>query len=131
MQPAAGTQHSWMPLFTWKPIAGARGYFVVVARDQQFTKIVDVAFTNAPVYAPRRSGSPSAMDFNYPELPSWQRAKELLGTIGRLRHVVVTWNVENLATRLRIESWKTRSAGGGIRTKKRSRACAFSGGARR
>jgi predicted dehydrogenase len=74
----------------------------------------DLAGAQAVLDAARRSGRPSIMDFNYPELPSWQRARELLGTIGRLRHVVVTWNVENLATRLRIESWKTRSAGGGI-----------------
>jgi predicted dehydrogenase len=74
----------------------------------------DLAGAQAVLDAARRSGRPSIMDFNYPELPSWQRAKELLETIGRLRHVVVTWNVENLATRLRIESWKTRSAGGGI-----------------
>jgi predicted dehydrogenase len=74
----------------------------------------DLAGAQAVLDAARRSGRPSIMDFNYPELPSWQRARELLGTIGRLRHVVVTWNVENLATRLRIESWKTRGAGGGI-----------------
>jgi hypothetical protein len=31
----------------------ACGYFVVVARDPEFTKVIDVAFTNAPAYAPR------------------------------------------------------------------------------
>ena len=35
------------------------------------------------------------------------------GAVGRLRHVVVTWNVENQATRLRLASWKTRGDGGG------------------
>ncbi len=62
-----------------------------------------------------RSGQPTIIDFNFPELPSWRRAKAMLdgGAIGRLRHVVVTWNVENQATRLRLESWKTRSNGGG------------------
>jgi len=74
----------------------------------------DLAGAQVVLDAARRSGRPSIMDFNYPELPSWQHAKELLGTIGRLRHVVITWNVENLATRLGIESWKTRGAGGGI-----------------
>ncbi len=55
------------------------------------------------------------IDFNFPELPSWRRAKEILagGGIGRLRHVVVTWNVENQATRLRLKSWKTRGDNGG------------------
>jgi predicted dehydrogenase len=61
------------------------------------------------------SGRPTVIDFNFPELPSWQHAKALLddGAIGRLRNVVVTWNFENQATRQRLESWKTRSEGGG------------------
>ena len=62
-----------------------------------------------------KSGRPTVIDFNFPELPSWQHAKALLddGAIGRLRNVVVTWNFENQATRQRLESWKTRSEGGG------------------
>ena len=32
-----------MPLFTWDSEAGACGYFVVVARDEAFTKVIDVA----------------------------------------------------------------------------------------
>ena len=47
-----------MPLFTWKHIAGACGYFVVVARDPSFTTIIDVARTKVPAYAPRRAGTP-------------------------------------------------------------------------
>jgi hypothetical protein len=54
--PAAGSVSPRMPLFTWDRVAGACGYFVVVARDPQFTKIVDVAFTTNPAYSPR-SGS--------------------------------------------------------------------------
>lgn len=52
--PTFGESKSWMPLFTWKPVDGAAGYFVVVARDQQFTKIADLAYTNVPAYSPRR-----------------------------------------------------------------------------
>jgi hypothetical protein len=63
VQPANAAQHPWMPLFTWKPVDGARGYFVVVARDEQFTKIVDLAFTNVPAYAPRRNREP----WTYPD----------------------------------------------------------------
>src|SRR5213080_3329208 len=35
----------------------------------------------------RRSGRPTLIDFNFPELPSWRRAKAILdaGVIGRLR----------------------------------------------
>jgi hypothetical protein len=63
LQPGLAEQRSWMPLFTWKPIDGARGYFVVVARDKDFTKIVDLAFTNVPAYAPRRNRNP----WTYPD----------------------------------------------------------------
>jgi predicted dehydrogenase len=63
----------------------------------------------------RKSGRPIAVDFNFPELPSWRRAKTILesGTIGRLHNAVVAWNFENQATRLRLESWKTRGKDGG------------------
>ncbi|HEY6992816.1 MAG TPA: Gfo/Idh/MocA family oxidoreductase [Xanthobacteraceae bacterium] len=75
----------------------------------------DLAGAEAMLDAARKSAQPTVIDFNFPELPSWRRAKEILdgGGIGRLRHVVVTWNVENAATRLRLKSWKTRGGGGG------------------
>ncbi|HEX8856320.1 MAG TPA: hypothetical protein VF752_12050 [Thermoleophilaceae bacterium] len=43
-----------MPVFRWKPIAGASSYYVVVSKDSSFTNVVDVALTKAPAYAPRR-----------------------------------------------------------------------------
>ena len=63
----------------------------------------------------RSAGVPGMIDFNFPELATWQRAHAILpgGAIGRLRHVVVNWNVENQATRLRLKSWKTRGNNGG------------------
>jgi predicted dehydrogenase len=63
----------------------------------------------------RKSTRPTIIDFNFPELPSWQRTKVILesGTLGRLQNVVVTWNFENAATRLHLRSWKTRGDGGG------------------
>ena len=63
----------------------------------------------------RKSARPTIIDFNFPELPSWQRAKAILdgGAIGRLQNVVVTWNFESRATRLHLDSWKTRGEGGG------------------
>jgi predicted dehydrogenase len=73
----------------------------------------DLAGAQAMLEAARRSAKPTMIDFNFPELPAWRRAKDMLDTVGRLRHVVVTWNVENQATRLRLESWKTRGDGGG------------------
>jgi hypothetical protein len=41
------------PLFTWSAVPGAAGYYVVVARDQCFTDVIDVGFTNVTAYAPR------------------------------------------------------------------------------
>jgi predicted dehydrogenase len=72
----------------------------------------------AMLEAARASARPTAIDFNFPELATWQHAKTLLdgGRIGRLRHVVVTWNTENAATRLRLKNWKTQgeSSGSGL-----------------
>lgn len=61
------------------------------------------------------SERPVAIDFEFSELPSWRRAKELIdsGALGALRHVCVTWQVENYATRMRLNSWKTSGASGG------------------
>jgi hypothetical protein len=52
-----------LPLFTWKPVPGARSYFVVVAKDASFTEIIDLAITQVPAYAPRNGKSP----WTYPD----------------------------------------------------------------
>jgi len=61
------------------------------------------------------SKRPAMVDFEFPELPAWQHAKALIdeGAIGALRHVVVSWQVENYATRMRLKSWKTNGDDGG------------------
>jgi predicted dehydrogenase len=55
------------------------------------------------------------IDFNFCEVLSWRKAKELLqqGAIGNLRHVTVNWQVENYATRMRIKNWKSSADDGG------------------
>src|SRR5262249_49333452 len=75
----------------------------------------DIADARAILESARKSERPTIVDFNFPELPSWQHAKAILddGAIGRLRNVVATWNFANRATRLRLASWKTRDDGGG------------------
>ncbi len=40
------------PLLRWNPVAGARRYFVIIARDSNFTNVIDAAFTAMPAYAP-------------------------------------------------------------------------------
>src|SRR6516164_4618012 len=52
----------------------------------------DLAGARAILESARKgSGRPTIIDFNFPELPSWRRAKAILddGAIGRLRNVVV------------------------------------------
>src|SRR5262252_9690655 len=52
----------------------------------------DLAGGRAMLASARKSGRPTVVDFGFPELPSWRRAKEIIdgGALGRLRHVVVT-----------------------------------------
>ncbi len=78
----------------------------------------DLAGAQAVLDGAHKAGRPGMIDFNFPELATWRRAQAMLagGEIGVLRHVVVTWNVENQATRLRLDSWKTsgENSGGGL-----------------
>ena len=59
LSPVVGTTTGTTPLFTWKPLAGANSYFVVVAKDSQFSNIIDEAFTRVPAYAPRNGLTPT------------------------------------------------------------------------
>ncbi len=58
---------------------------------------------------------PNMIDFIFPEVPAWARAKEMIdaGAVGTPRHIAVTWHVQTYANRHRIRSWKTRTAEGG------------------
>lgn len=55
------------------------------------------------------------INFLFPVLPSWQRARALFraGAIGRMRHFAYTWHVETNASRLSVDSWKRRTEEGG------------------
>jgi hypothetical protein len=48
-EPAQGTITSRTPYFTWDPVPGAASYYVVVARDAEFTEVVDVHFTRVSI----------------------------------------------------------------------------------
>jgi predicted dehydrogenase len=77
----------------------------------------ELAGAQAMARAQAASGCATSIDFNFTGIAAWREAKRRLddGAIGRLRHVVVTWNVENKATQLRLHSWKTgRDQGGGV-----------------
>lgn len=76
---------------------------------------VDLGAASAMVRAAEDSGRATMVDFNFSAIQSWRKAKTLLeqGAIGRLRHLAVNWNVENQATRMRIENWKAHGEDGG------------------
>jgi predicted dehydrogenase len=57
------------------------------------------------------------VDFEFPMLEAWQRAKALLeaGGLGRVRSALVSWQFESYTNRLGLRSWKTRTElGGGV-----------------
>ena len=57
--PARGTMTRLSPLLTWRPLAGKASYFVIVAKDANFSNIVDYAFTQLPAYSPRSFTRPT------------------------------------------------------------------------
>jgi predicted dehydrogenase len=65
--------------------------------------------------AVQKSGKAFAIDFEFPELPAWRKAKEMLegDAIGPLRHLSVAWHIETYATKMRLKSWRTAHAPSG------------------
>src|SRR5439155_15303328 len=53
LEPITGTTSTMTPLFTWNPVAGAQSYYVLVAKDPNFTTVIDYALTRDPAYSPR------------------------------------------------------------------------------
>ena len=63
LTPQTGSTSTSMPLFTWNPISGAGGYFIVVATDQAMTHVIDYAWTEVPAYSPRTSSASSLISY--------------------------------------------------------------------
>jgi hypothetical protein len=59
LAPAAGSNTTRTPLFTWNAISGANSYYVVVAKDANFSNVIDEGFTRIPAYAPRNASLPT------------------------------------------------------------------------
>ena len=78
----------------------------------------DLAGARAMLRQATVSRKATCIDFNFHQIVAWQRAKETLdaGAIGRLRHVVINWQVESRAIQLRMRNWKTIGGddGGGV-----------------
>ena len=85
------------PVFIEKPMAG------------------DLSAARAMLRQARLGRQATAIDFNFHQIISWQRAKAMLdtGAIGALRHVTVHWHVESRALQLRMRNWKTMGDDGG------------------
>jgi predicted dehydrogenase len=76
---------------------------------------LNVGQAQAILDAARQSKIVHAMDFLFPEIAAWQKAKELLqsSAIGRIRHAALSWRVETYAYRQHADNWKTHAATGG------------------
>lgn len=72
-------------------------------------------FVSAAAMLNAADRTPTTIDYNFTEVMAWRKAKAMIdgGEIGRLRHVIVTWNVENESTRRRLKNWKTSGGEGG------------------
>ena len=70
LAPVQGVVKGQTPLFTWKPIAGANRYWVIIARDPSFTTLVDYGFTRDPAYAPRKTFADEKTAYYWAVLPA-------------------------------------------------------------
>jgi hypothetical protein len=70
LSPVEGVVTEQTPLFTWKPIAGANSYWVIVSRDPSFTTLVDYGFTQIPAYAPRITYADEKTSYYWAILPA-------------------------------------------------------------
>lgn len=65
--------------------------------------------------AARESKIAHAVDFIFPELPAWQKTRDLVQSSfpGPIRHVALTWRLETYSYRAATDNWKTSAASGG------------------
>jgi hypothetical protein len=58
--PVNTTETQTPALFTWNAVNNASGYYVIVAKDPNFSNILDYAYVNDTAYAPRAGDNPKA-----------------------------------------------------------------------
>jgi len=79
-------------------------------------KPLAMSAARAQALAARAAGGPANMiDFEFPEIPAWRRAIEIVssGDMGRLRHVDVRWSIGSRPAAPGFPNWKQQRAGGG------------------
>jgi predicted dehydrogenase len=74
-----------------------------------------VADARSALAAVERRGVVHGIDFIFPEIAAWRRARELLaeGAIGRVAHFAYTWRIETYASRTNADTWKNHPDEGG------------------
>lgn len=84
-----------IPILSEKPIAGSKRI--------------------AQKFAKEAKGMPAMVDFEFMEIPAFQRLKKIIDkkTFGSIRHGQLTWLVESMAQKNRVWSWKTDARRGG------------------
>jgi hypothetical protein len=70
LSPSSGVVTGQTPMYTWKPIAGANSYWIIIARDPTFTTLVDYAFTQIPAYVPRHTIADETTSYYWAILPA-------------------------------------------------------------
>jgi predicted dehydrogenase len=76
---------------------------------------LDLAGASILLEAAKKSSQPNMVDFNFTRINAFIEARKRLndGTIGSLRHVVISWSVENYVNKMRLQHWKANEAAGG------------------
>ncbi len=67
-----GTDVVRTPVLRWAPVTGARRYFVILARDSNFTNVIDAAFTAMPAYVPNLALEDETTSYFWAVIPSSQ-----------------------------------------------------------
>jgi predicted dehydrogenase len=75
----------------------------------------NLAIARSMLVQAKMSRQSTMIDFNFHQIMSWQRAKQMLdaSAIGSLRHITVHWHVESRAIQMRMRNWKTVGDDGG------------------
>ena len=65
--------------------------------------------------AAQKARTTHAVDFEFPEIVAFQQAKQILAQkkLGRIRHVLLSWQMETYVNRHHIRSWKNEAQKGG------------------
>ena len=71
LSPASPASLKETPVLRWKPVPGAKGYWVIIGRDPQLTNVRDVAFVHQPQHAPRTTLRDETTEYFWGVLPSF------------------------------------------------------------